>query len=122
MNADPNKPAVFSLFLGNASESSETRRYVLRGVNERNSNGAVLRVNGIALGATGMVFAIPAGKQLEATLSVERGPTRFRYDSLQVILAPECPGLDLTIAEREAARQTFSVSFKSVSSPITLYT
>ncbi len=32
------------------------------------------------------------GKQIEATLSVERGPTRFRYDILQVILYPECAG------------------------------
>ncbi len=121
VNADPNKPAVFSLFLGNASESNETRRYILRSVNERNPNGAVMKVNGAPI-HEGVVFTLAPGKQIEATLSVERGPTRFRYDSLQVILYPECAGLPSRISEKEGAAQTFSVSFKSVSSPITLYT
>ncbi len=85
INADPSKPAVFSLFLGNASESNETRRYILRSVNERNPNGAVMKVNGAPI-HEGVVFTLAPGKQIEATLL-----GRARTDALPLRLAPGHP-------------------------------
>ena len=95
VDVEPDESAVFTLGLGNQSETGETWAYNLSMKNETNPHGAILRVNGQNL-ASGIDFEIEAGQSTEATLTVERGPVEYIYDGLTLQFAP--PG-EIEIAE-----------------------
>lgn len=79
--------AVVPLTLTNDGDSREIREYYLRAVHKSNPGGAVMRANGSTI-HEGLSFFIDGGQSQEVTLSVERGPTRYSYDSLAVQLYP----------------------------------
>jgi len=83
------EPAVYKFFLGNQSETNETRTYVLNAGANSNPDGAVIRLNGSVLdGPVG--FQIPYGTSVPITLTLERGPEKYDYDSLEIAFYSEC--------------------------------
>ncbi len=89
INVPPDEPAVFSLLLGNNSQTDEDGTFDIRIPAEQNPDGAVLRVNGIDFEDSFPVFLL-AGQQSPVTLTVDRGPLEYEYDSLLVMLVSGC--------------------------------
>ncbi len=85
-DVSPDEPAVFTLLLTNASESQERRQYAIDIAKGSNPGGAVIGVTGDPLG--GETYTIDAGHTQEVTLSVERGPNRYAYENIAVVMYP----------------------------------
>ncbi len=118
----PDAPAVFTLNLSNLSPTQESRLYELRLLTASNPYGAVVRVGGVPI-ANGLSYFIDPTQSQQATLTVERGPTRYAYDNLAVILYPPC---EYEVWEQGGPLQQsdtlyFSVKFEAPCSDITLY-
>jgi hypothetical protein len=84
----PDEPAVFTLTLSNGNRN-EGRLYALRLLTNTNPYGAVVKVGGVPL-SNGLEYFIDPDQTLTTTLTVERGPTRYEYDDLALILYPPC--------------------------------
>ena len=111
----PDEAAAFTLNLCNLSQTEETREYVLREITTANPGGAIIKANGNPIG-NGLSYFIsgdPLNNSNEVTLSVERGPTKYNYPDLALMLYPPCD-------DNIASRLTFGVNFKSPCSDITL--
>ncbi|MCF7841198.1 MAG: T9SS type A sorting domain-containing protein, partial [Candidatus Marinimicrobia bacterium] len=123
VDVEPDETAVFTLGLGNLSETGETWPYTLIALNETNPDGAILRVNGEPLAGNGLDFALPVGASTEATLTLERGPEAYHYEGISLRLAP--PG-EVEIADalgvdpQNADWAEISVHFITPCSPIEL--
>lgn len=89
IDVPPDEAAVFTLNIGNVSQADADREYHLRVINASNPDGAVIAVNGIII-QDFMSFFIDAGTQVEATMTVYRGPDAYDYDGLQLQLVPPC--------------------------------
>ena len=113
LDVDPEQPATFTLGLTNMSDSEETRDYVLVPLQTQNPGGAVLKAGGNAF-AQGQSYTIGPNQTQEVTMTVERGPNRFSYDSLAVMLRSSC---DSSIADT----LYFSVRYTAPCSDITLF-
>ena len=100
----PEDAAVFTLYLGNTSQTSESREYYLAVVQESNPYGAIIAIGGVPLEQS-LSYTIPAGQQIEATMTVERGPEMYDYNNLHVELYSGCDHNQI------ADTVTFSVSF-----------
>lgn len=84
-----NEPAVYKLFLGNQSETNETRTYVLNAGANSNPDGAEIRLNGSVLdGPVG--FQVEYGTSVPITITLDRGPEKYDYDSLEIAFYTEC--------------------------------
>ncbi|MDQ3017787.1 MAG: hypothetical protein M3R25_13835, partial [Bacteroidota bacterium] len=88
-NVPGNEAAVFQLKLGNLSASNEDWTYAFTSVAANNPNGAVIKLNGQPLNYL-QKFIIPYGTSQMVTLTIERGPIEYDYDSLLVALVSEC--------------------------------
>jgi len=118
--------ATFVLNLGNLSGTQETREYVLREVTVNNPGGAILRANGVPLSSGGISYFIdgnPLRNSSQVTLTVERGPTKYSYHNLAVMLYPPC---EYELWEAGGALQKsdtlyLNVDFEAPCSDITLY-
>ncbi|HSF88925.1 MAG TPA: T9SS type A sorting domain-containing protein, partial [Saprospiraceae bacterium] len=88
-NVPANEPAVFQFKLGNLSASNEDWTYAFTSVAANNPHGAVIKLNGQPLNYL-QKFIIPYGTSQMVTLTVERGPIEYDYDSLLVALVSEC--------------------------------
>jgi hypothetical protein len=121
---DPEEEAEFQLALTNESPNGEGRTYRIQSVQASNPGGAVLRANGEPL-FQGQNYKIPASNTQEVTLSVERGPSQYDYDSLAVAIYPACGGGDGTVfggADASAADTVaVSVQYEAPSSPISVF-
>ncbi len=84
-----NEPAVYQFTLGNLSASNEDWTYGFTSIAANNPNGAVIKLNGQPLNYT-QKYIIPYGTSQVVTLTVERGPIEYEYDSLLVALYSEC--------------------------------
>lgn len=84
-----NEPAVFQMQLGNLSASNEDWTYGFSAIGANNPNGAVIKLNGAVLNNT-HYYIIPYGTSQTVTLTVERGPVEYDYDSLLVALYSDC--------------------------------
>ncbi len=113
VDVDPERPATFTLALTNLSDSEETRTYTLMPLQTRNPGGAVMTAGGNTF-AQGQDYTIGPNQTQEVTLAVERGPSRFRYDSLAVVLQSSC---DAGIADT----LYFDVRFSAPCSEISLF-
>lgn len=91
-NIQPDEVAVINLTLANLSPTEDTRIYVLREVSTSNPGGAVISANGVWLyeGLTYYVNGDPSNNSQQITMTVGRGPTRYYYDSLAVMVYPQC--------------------------------
>lgn len=85
-----NEAAVFKLNLGNQSETNETWTYAFTAGPESNPHGAKIYLNGAALDHA-VMYAIPwEDKVIPITVTVERGPEEYDYDSLELVLYSLC--------------------------------
>ncbi len=114
-NVPPDEPAAFILSLGNTSQSGESREYYLSVIQSSNLDGAIIRVGGVVI-EDHLSYTLPAGEQLTATMTVERGPIAYDYENLKVRFYSPCN------AEAIADTVTFSVHFQSNCSDVTLLT
>jgi hypothetical protein len=118
----PDEEGAFTLNLTNLSGSQEMRRYNLDLVNTTNPGGAVVKINGAPL-TDYLPFFIDPGQTQEVTLTVGRGPTRYRYKNLGLILYPPC---EFSIWERYGPLQLAdtlycSIEFEAPCSDIALF-
>ncbi|MEM1093926.1 MAG: LamG-like jellyroll fold domain-containing protein [Bacteroidota bacterium] len=114
IGANPNEPALFTLGLGNESESQETRSYTLQSVLSSNPYGAILRANGAPLDV-GQTYRVEPGAVQNITLEVDRGPLKYNYEDLAVRVFPASE-----VFSPYADTAFFSVEFASVCSDISL--
>ncbi len=89
-----NEPAVFLMTLGNKSETNETFTYAFTAGPESNAHGAKISVNGIPLDVP-IFYAIPwdpltGSTSVPITVTVERGPIEYDYDSLEIVFYSLC--------------------------------
>jgi len=84
-----NEPAVFKMTLGNTSATNEDWSYYLTTGPESNPHGAKIFLNGAALDKP-ITYAIPYGTSIPVTVTLERGPEEYDYDSLEVVLYSLC--------------------------------
>ncbi|MEI6412603.1 MAG: hypothetical protein WCR52_24635, partial [Bacteroidota bacterium] len=84
-----NEPAVFKFNLGNQSETNETRTYVLASGVNSNPDGAIIRLNGAEL-TSPVGFQVEYGTSVPITITLERGPEQYTYDSLEIAFYSEC--------------------------------
>ncbi|WP_456429951.1 T9SS type A sorting domain-containing protein, partial [Rhodocaloribacter sp.] len=87
LDVPADQPAVFTLSLTNLSESKEAREYVLRTVSTSNPGGATLKAQGSSI-QSGLSFFVDPDQTQEITLEVSRGPTKYNYDDLAVMVYP----------------------------------
>ncbi len=91
INVPPDEPAVFTLNVGNISQTNEDGTYQITVPQENNPYGALIKVNGVAI-ESGLLIDIPTGQQVPLTLTVERGPIEYNYDDLAIRLSSTCDG------------------------------
>ncbi len=100
----PDESAIFNLSILNASESQERREYILDVLREFNPGSAVVGITGDPIGQER--FLIEPGEAINVTLAVDRGPERYAYDSLALVLYPQ---KEFEIWQADP-RQTFAMS------------
>ncbi|QOJ27482.1 MAG: T9SS type A sorting domain-containing protein [Ignavibacteriales bacterium] len=103
VNVHPDSFAVFNLSLQNLGQLNESREFQLRVLNETNESGAVIAVNGIVLQG-GLNFTVQPMSQVNAVLTVKRGPQAYIYENIGIVLTSPCEwdanaGQDLSIAD-----------------------
>ncbi len=111
INVPPDEPAVFSLLLGNTSQTDESGDYAISILQETNPHGAVFAVNGIPFADQFPIF-LEAGMQTPVTLTIERGPEAYVYEGLEVQLSSICDG---DISESISFAVEYSVPCSEVS-------
>ncbi|MCC6463334.1 MAG: T9SS type A sorting domain-containing protein [Saprospiraceae bacterium] len=84
-----NEAAVYKFTLGNNSETNETWTYAFTAGPESNPHGAVIKLNGSPLDKP-VMYAIPYGESVPITVTLERGPEEYDYDSLELVLYSLC--------------------------------
>lgn len=89
LDVPSNEPAVFLLTLGNNSETNETWTYAFTAGPESNPHGAKISVNGAPLDVP-LMFAVPWGESIPITVTLERGPVEYNYDSLEIVFYSLC--------------------------------
>ncbi len=115
------RPATFILELKNESETNENVWYKLMVDENTNSNGAELKIDGSAIG-NGRMFMVEAGKVLEKTLIVNKGPVADRYDDIRLLLVSLCQYDPTGFGENIFAETKISAEFIPSCSDITVKT
>jgi hypothetical protein len=119
VNVPMNDAAVFKLYLGNTSQSEETKLYTLEGLQENNPDGAIIRING----QPSVTVSVPFGQSVEVTMTVARGPIAFTYEDLLVGYWSDCEieradALGIDPPEGFYKELSFDVFFLEPCSPI----
>ncbi|MBK8557235.1 MAG: hypothetical protein IPL65_16370 [Lewinellaceae bacterium] len=89
-NVPANEAAVFQMQLGNLSASNEDWTYGFTAIAANNPDGAIIKLNGQPLNNNTIQYIVPYGTSLPITMTVEKGPLEYDYDSLLVGLVSEC--------------------------------
>ena len=89
LNQPPEEPAVFTVILGNLSETDDDENYLLNIEPETNPNGLLITAGGYNL-VDGFQITVPAGEQIEYDISISRGPELYEYDPVTVNFMPPC--------------------------------
>ncbi|HLO54720.1 MAG TPA: LamG-like jellyroll fold domain-containing protein [Saprospiraceae bacterium] len=84
-----NEPAVFHFIMGNTSATNETWTYAFTAGPESNTDGAKIFCNGAPMNQI-QWYAIPWGTSIPVTVTVERGPQAYNFDSLEIVLYSAC--------------------------------
>ncbi|MEL7533344.1 MAG: FlgD immunoglobulin-like domain containing protein, partial [Bacteroidota bacterium] len=116
--------AVFDLTLGNTSETNEASVYHVTLLQESNPDGAIVSLNGVTLtGNNDVAFFIQPGQQINATLTVEKGPQAFDYSDLRIMMFSPCERENADGAIPDAPFsdiEELDVSFIELCSPLTM--
>lgn len=118
-NANPDKPAIFTVAIAN--ESDEERTYILSLDNSSNLGGAIVMAGGVPINSgvptnTGLDYTIGAGQTQNIVVSVQRGPSKYRYDNLRLVAKPSCSPSGDGVADTAL----ISVNFTAPCSDVTL--
>lgn len=85
--------AVFTLELANMSQSDEEQTYNLLFDATSNPQGAVITIGGSpVVGNVATPYKIPAGESKNATVTIKKAPTGYKYENLKFILKSGCDG------------------------------
>ncbi len=84
-----NEPAIYKFTLGNVSETNENRTYAFTTKVESNPDGAIIKLNGAPLNGV-ISYGVDYGESVPITLTLERGPEAYDYDSLEIAFYTEC--------------------------------
>ena len=86
-NVPEQEQAVFTITLGNESETGDDMVYILRVDEASNPNGAIIKVDGLSANREFMVLG---GSTVTKTVTVEKGPRELSYENLGLILHSSC--------------------------------
>ncbi|MBK9337257.1 MAG: T9SS type A sorting domain-containing protein [Lewinellaceae bacterium] len=114
INVPAHEPAVFKVNLGNLSATNEDLTYGLTAIANSNPNGAVIRINGQPMNNNIVPYLIPYGSSVQATVTIERGPIEYEYDSLQIALVSQCEyerDLTTVVPAEHTSKFTSSIFF-----------
>ncbi len=100
INVPPDEPAVFTLYLGNTSQTNEDGIFDLQVLQDTNPDGAGISVNGVDFEDSFPIFLL-AGQQTAVTLTVDRGPNAYVYNDIGLRLVSSCE-FDLWLARGDA--------------------
>lgn len=89
VNVPPDEPAVFTLYLGNTSQTSEDGTFDLQVLQDTNPDGASISINGIDFEESFPIFLL-AGQQTTVTMTVNRGPNAYIYNDIGLRLVSGC--------------------------------
>ncbi len=89
INVPPDDPAVFTLILGNTSQTDEDGTFDLQILQDTNPDGANISINGVNFEDTYPIFLL-AGQQTEVTMTVDRGPNVYEYNDIGIRLQSGC--------------------------------
>ncbi len=89
LDVPADQPAVFLFNLGNESETNETWTFAFTAGPESNAHGAKIKINGAPCDVP-VMYAIPWGTVVPITVTLERGPIEYEYDSLEVVFYSLC--------------------------------
>jgi hypothetical protein len=85
--------AVFTLSLGNTTQSGEIRTYNLQFLQESNPYGAVITLGGSQVqGGSPVPYTINPGSSVNALVTVRKGPSAWDYSGLKFVLSSPCDG------------------------------
>lgn len=88
-----NGEASFKFLLSNNSQTGETFTYALTTGPESNPHGAKIYLNGSPLDKY-VFYALPWGDPpLPVTITVERGPTEYLYEDMEIVFLSACHDL-----------------------------
>lgn len=107
---DPEGEGIFTLQLGNTSQSDEDGSYYLFFDQASNPDGAEISIGGSPVQGP-VPYYVPAGDFKEAIVSVKRGPLAFDYNNLQFIFASGC---DPSIADTVLLNAHFTSSCSEI--------
>ncbi|NQT63035.1 MAG: T9SS type A sorting domain-containing protein [Candidatus Marinimicrobia bacterium] len=85
----PDEPAVFSLLLGNTSQSEEDGYFLIQILQDTNPNGAHFAINGTDFEEDFPIFLL-AGQSTPVTMTIDRGPEEYVYEDMIVRIVSEC--------------------------------
>lgn len=86
-NVPEQEQAVFTITLGNESETGDDMVYILRVDEASNPDGAIIKVDGLSANRE---FMVPGGSTVTKTVTVEKGPRELNYENLGLILHSAC--------------------------------
>jgi len=90
VNVLPDEAAVFTVYAGNSSETGDEWDYIFEVMTNTNPHGAVVKYAGMPMTDPINIESIPPGAVIPLQITVERGPTEYDYEGLQLRLAPAC--------------------------------
>ena len=99
LNNPPEEPAIFTVVIGNLSETDDDENYLLALDATTNPNGLEVYAAGSNL-VEGITVTVPAGEQLEMDIAVYRGPEEYVYDPINIEIMPPC---EVDIADAKGA-------------------
>ncbi|MFT4537249.1 MAG: hypothetical protein ACI9P5_004630, partial [Saprospiraceae bacterium] len=90
INVPEDQPAIFNVELGNISESGDEDWYVISIAESTNQSGAVVKMDGTAIGNGKLVF-IDAGATINKTITIEKtNPAVNDYEDIGIIFHSDC--------------------------------
>jgi len=90
LNVPSNGKAAFKFLLSNNSQTGESYTYSLTTGPESNPHGAKIFLNGGALDKYVNYFLPWGDPPLEVTIEVERGPTEYLYEDMEIVFLSAC--------------------------------
>jgi hypothetical protein len=122
-NVAADEEAVFTLNVGNLSQSGEARDIVVRLISGTNPDGLILTTGSGSLGSSsGILFDdVPANDSRTITFTAKRGPLAYKYEDIAIVAYS--PHEYLATGGNQALSDTayFSLSFDAPCEPVSIF-
>ncbi|MDL2290177.1 T9SS type A sorting domain-containing protein [Paludibacteraceae bacterium OttesenSCG-928-F17] len=113
--------AVYLIKLLNNSESRVDGWYQLRVESASNPDGAVVRLDGQVLTESGASIFVPyGGDGVVKTVTIERGPTKYIYNNINLVMASVCQYDNMDFLEDIFSAVQLSATFLQGCSEVTV--